>query len=54
MINDELRNAIRSDLFDVAKHAIHRRILELQEEEIIDEEEGKDLLKEILDLIEGE
>ncbi len=53
-MTEELAQAIRSDLLDVAKHAMHRRILELFEEEIITEEEGKDLLKEITTLIEGE
>ena len=50
----DLSQAIRSDLLDIAKHAMNRRILELVEEEIINEEEGKDLLKEITMLIEGE
>lgn len=50
----DLSQVIRNDLLDVAKHAMHRRILELVEEEIINEEEGKNLLKEITMMIEGE
>lgn len=53
-MTEQLRQAVKSDLLDVAKYAIKKRIICLNEEGIISEEEGDDLLKENLDLIEGE